>query len=96
MAAVGRLPPDFDPVSGQLSNFLCWQPSLGVIDSCRTSAQNLEVYLAGIDHYPLARQAREALETQSAALAEAEDGANTRRSTGVTGRAVHTKTEVEP
>ena len=53
-----------------------------------TSDANLEVYLRGVDHYPLARQAQEALEQQfSALLEEAEDGANTRRFAGVTGRA---------
>jgi integrase len=53
-----------------------------------TSDQNLEVYLAGVDHYPLAREAQEALETQFASLlAEAEDGANSRRFSGVTGKA---------
>lgn len=53
-----------------------------------TSDQNLELYLRGVDHYPLAKAAQEALEGQFAdLLAEAEDGANTRRFAGVTGRA---------
>ncbi|HWL67401.1 MAG TPA: hypothetical protein VNS22_03350, partial [Geminicoccus sp.] len=59
-----------------------------------TSDANLEVYLRGVDHYPLARQAQEALEQQfSALLEEAEDGANTRRFAGVTGRAAGRRRE---
>lgn len=53
-----------------------------------TSDANLEVYLAGVDHYPLARAAQEALENSfGGLLAEAEEGANTRRFAGATGRA---------
>jgi hypothetical protein len=53
-----------------------------------TSDSNLEVYLRGVDHYPLARLAQEALEGQfSELLANAEDGANKPRFAGVTGRA---------
>jgi hypothetical protein len=53
-----------------------------------TSDSNLEVYLRGVDHYPLARQAQEALQGQFAALLEeAESGANPKRFTGRTGRA---------
>lgn len=53
-----------------------------------TSDQNLELYLRGVDHYPLARQAQEALEGQfSDLLAEAGTEANERSYSGVTGRA---------
>lgn len=58
-----------------------------------TSDANLEVYLAGVDHYPLAKAAQEALEGQFAdLLAEAETEANTRRYAGVTGRASRKRT----
>ena len=51
-----------------------------------TSDKNLEIYLRGVDHYPLARAAQEALETQFAdLLAEAETDCNTRGFAGLTG-----------
>jgi hypothetical protein len=51
-----------------------------------TSDQNLELYLRGVDHYPLARAAQEALEEQFGdLLAEAQDGANARKFAGTTG-----------
>jgi integrase len=57
-----------------------------------TSDANLELYLDGVDHLPLARQAQEALEEAfGPLLAEAEAGANTRRFSGVTGRAARSK-----
>jgi integrase len=56
-----------------------------------TSDKNLEVYLRGVEHYPLARQAQEALEGQFAALlSEAGAEGNRRRFSGVTGRAAST------
>jgi hypothetical protein len=49
---------------------------------------NLETYLQAVDHYPLARQAQEAVaEHFASVLEEADTGASTRRSAGVTGRA---------
>ncbi|NKC33465.1 tyrosine-type recombinase/integrase [Falsiroseomonas selenitidurans] len=61
----------------------------------RTDA-NLEVYLDGVDHYPLARQAQEALaETFAPVLTQALSGANDRRFSGVTGRAAR-KSRAEP
>lgn len=45
-----------------------------------TSDANLDVYLRGVDHYPLARQAQAALEQQFSALLDAaEEGTNARR-----------------
>jgi hypothetical protein len=53
-----------------------------------TSDANLEVYLAGVDHYPLAKAGQEALEDQFGdLLSEAETNANGRKFSGVTGRA---------
>ena len=53
-----------------------------------TSDQNLEVYLRGVDHYPLARQAQEALDGAfSGVMTEALEGANQGKAAGVTGRA---------
>jgi integrase len=53
-----------------------------------TSDANLGVYLRGVDHYPLAKASQEALEQQFGdLLAEAEEGANARKYSGVTGRA---------
>lgn len=53
-----------------------------------TSDANLEVYLDGVDHYSLARQAQEALaETFAPLLDEAFTEANARRFVGATGRA---------
>lgn len=52
------------------------------------SDRNLEIYLSGVENYPLARAGQEALEGRFARLlAEAETGGNTRRFSGVTGRA---------
>ena len=52
-----------------------------------TSDKNLELYLRGVDHYPLAKTAQEALEEQFAELlAEAEQDGNVRRYVGVTGK----------
>ena len=45
-----------------------------------TSDKNLELYLRGIDHYPLARPPQEALEGQfSVLLDDAEANGNQRR-----------------
>lgn len=53
-----------------------------------TSDKNLELYLDGVQHPPLAKAAQEALEDAFAdVIAEAESGANARRFSGVTGRA---------
>lgn len=52
------------------------------------SDRNLEIYLTGVENYPLAKAGHEALEEQFAGLlAEAEAAGNTRRFSGVTGRA---------
>ena len=60
-----------------------------------TSDKNLEVYLRGVDHYPLARAAQEALETQfSALLTEAGEQGNSRRFSGVTGKAARAAKQV--
>ena len=53
-----------------------------------TSDKNLELYLDGVQHPPLAKAAQEALEDAFAdVIAEAESGANARLFSGVTGRA---------
>jgi hypothetical protein len=53
-----------------------------------TSDRNLETYLAGVEHYPLARVAQEALQDHFGdLLAALEPEANRRRYAGVTGRA---------
>lgn len=53
-----------------------------------TSDKNLEPYLRGVNHYPLARSAQEALEGQfSELLEDAEHIGNNRKFAGVTGRA---------
>ncbi|HVB68004.1 MAG TPA: hypothetical protein VNE67_09135 [Acetobacteraceae bacterium] len=53
-----------------------------------TNDRNLELYLRGVQHYPLARAAQEALEAQFAELLNAaETGANRRRFSGTTGKA---------
>jgi hypothetical protein len=53
-----------------------------------TSDANLELYLDGVEHLPLARRAQEALEVEFGALIEeAAAGGNIRRFSGVTGRA---------
>lgn len=53
-----------------------------------TSDANLEVYLAGVDHYQLAKAGQEALEVQFGdMLAEIETAGNGRKFSGVTGRA---------
>lgn len=53
-----------------------------------TSDKNLELYLRGVDHYPLARSAQEALEVQfSDLLKDAGTHGNQKRFAGKTGRA---------
>ncbi|MBR0653376.1 tyrosine-type recombinase/integrase [Roseomonas terrae] len=53
-----------------------------------TSDKNLELYLDGVQHLPLAKAAQEALEqTFGDIIAAAEDGGNERRFSGITGRA---------
>ncbi|MBR0683552.1 tyrosine-type recombinase/integrase [Roseomonas eburnea] len=53
-----------------------------------TSDKNLELYLDGVQHLPLAKAAQEALEDVfGSVIAEAEARANARRFNGVTGRA---------
>ena len=60
-----------------------------------TSDKYLELYLRGVDHYPLARAAQEALEGQfGELLAEANLDGNVRRFSGVTGRASRTAKQV--
>jgi len=53
-----------------------------------TSDRNIETYLRGVEHYPLAREAQEALgEHFGPLLDDIEAGSNQRRFSGVTGRA---------
>lgn len=53
-----------------------------------TSDKNLELYLDGVQHLPLAKAAQTALEEVFAdIIAETESSANARRFSGVTGRA---------
>jgi hypothetical protein len=53
-----------------------------------TSDRNLEVYLRGVEHYPLAREAQEALAgVFGPVIEDALAGSNERRFSGVTGRA---------
>jgi hypothetical protein len=52
------------------------------------SDRNLEIYLRGVEEYPLARQAKEMLDgALGAVLRQSMEGANSRRFSGVTGRA---------
>ena len=53
-----------------------------------TDDKTLEVYLRGVDHYPLAKAAQEALAVKFESVMEKSmEGANRRKATGVTGRA---------
>jgi hypothetical protein len=62
-----------------------------------TSDRNLEVYLRGVEHYPLAREAQEALAgVFGPVLEDALAGSNQRRFSGVTGRAARASAKSVP
>ena len=56
--------------------------------SGQDSDRNLEIYLDGLDEHALAREVQTAIDAHFAPLlAKSKEGANTRRFSGVTGRA---------